>query len=320
MVSVMISRRGMFGLGAAALAGVGALSGRALWQRDQLSRARNAYTGGLAEPREALQVFHLGHSLVGRDMPAMLAQLAPAGHDYASQLGWGAPLRAHWYPDVPVNGFETENAHTKFLPAREAVSAGRFDAVVMTEMVELKDAIKYHDSPEYLAQWAQLARAARPDVRLYLYETWHHTDDPAGWLQRIDSDFEALWLNRLALPAALKSGGPVHVIPGGQVLAAFVRAVAAQGGVGNVASRDALLARTPQGAVDTIHLGDMGAYLIALTHFAVIYQRSPVGLPLALMRADGTPAQAPDAPAGALMQHVVRDVVQRYTLYSGITA
>lgn len=317
---MMISRRAMVGLGAAALvAGGAALVGRGLWQRMQLDAAQDLYMGGLAAPEGALQVFHLGHSLVGRDMPAMLAQLAPSGHDYASQLGWGTPLRAHWYPDVPVNGFETENAHAKFLPAREALEAGGFDAVVMTEMVELTDAIKYHDSPDYLTNWAQFARAARPAARLYLYETWHNTDDPAGWLARIDSDFETLWLNRLALPAAVQAAAPIHIIPGGQVLAAFVSAVEAQGGVGNVASRDALLARTPEGAVDTIHLGDMGAYLIALTHYATLYQRSPVGLPSALMRADGTAADAPDAQAAELMQRIVWDVV-RATPYTGVTA
>ncbi|MEH6646338.1 hypothetical protein [Sulfitobacter sp.] len=316
----MMSRRGILQLGAAGLVGIGAtMSVRAGWDMMQLDMARDLYSGGMAAPEGALRVFHLGHSLVGRDMPAMLAQLAPEGHDYGSQLGWGTPLRAHWYPNVPVNGFETENAHGKFLPARAALENGGFDAVVMTEMVELTDAIKYHDSPEYLANWAQFARAARPDVRLYLYETWHNTDDPAGWLDRIDTDLEALWLDRLTLPAAVAAGGPIYVIPGGQVLAAFVRAVEAQGGVGNVPSRDALFARTPEGGVDTIHLGDIGAYLIALTHYAALYQRSPVGLPLALRRADGTAAGAPDGDAGTLMQQVVWDVV-RALPYSGVTA
>lgn len=317
---MIFTRRNVMRVAAAGLVGAGALlvggAGLRLWQR---GRARDLYDTALPAPEGPLNVFHLGHSLVGRDMPAMLAQLAPAGHAYASQLGWGTPLRAHWYPDVPVNGFESENAHPKFMPARAALEGAKFDAVVMTEMVELTDAIRYHDSPEYLMKWGALARAARTDVRLFLYETWHNTDDPAGWLARIDEDFEALWLNRLTLPAVAQIGVPVHIIPGGQVLAAFVRAVEAAGGVGNVVNRDALLARTPEGAVDTIHLGDIGAYLIALTHYATLYQRSPVGLPLALLRADGTAADAPDAQAGALMQRTVWDVVRRNP-YSGVTA
>jgi hypothetical protein len=316
----MVSRRTMLGWGVAGLVGAGvALAGNAAVRGVQRGRARDLYAAPVPAPGGALRVFHLGHSLVGRDMPAMLAQLAPAGHGYASQLGWGAPLRAHWYPDVPVNGFEAENAHAKFLPARDAVAQGSFDALVITEMVELADAIKYHDSPEYLAQWGTFARKARADVRLYLYETWHTTDDPAGWLGRIDSDYDALWLGRLTLPAAAQIGAPVYVIPAGQVLAAFVRAVDAQGGVGNVADRDALMARTAEGAVDTIHLGDMGAYLVALAHYATLYHRSPAGLPRALLRSDGTAAQAPDAQAAALMQSIVWDVV-RSTPYSGVAA
>jgi len=46
-----------------------------------------------------------------------------------------------------------------------------------------------------------------------------------------------------------------------------------------------------------------------LTHFAVLFGRSPVGLPSALLRADGTPAQAPLTETTELMQTVVWQVV-----------
>ena len=279
----MMSRRRMLRLASAGLVGLGAMMAiRSGLRLRDLSKAREVVGGSVPAPDGPMSVFHLGHSLVGRDMPAMLAQLAPAGHDYASQLGWGTPLRAHWEPDVAVNGFATENDHPNFRPAEEALESGSFDAVVLTEMVELKDAIRYHDSADYLAKWIERGHAGRPDVRLYLYETWHNTDDPAGWLDRIDADYDKLWMDRLLLPAVAQTGVAVHVIPAGQVFAAFVRAVEARGGVGNVAGRDALMGLTPEGAVDTIHFGDLGAYLVALTHYATLYQRSPVGLQLAL--------------------------------------
>ena len=147
-----------------------------------------AHTRSLSPPQQPMRVFHLGHSLVGRDMPAMVEQLAGPGHSHHSQLGWGASLRDHWYPDQPVNGFEEENAHDQFRPAREAIGSGDYDAVILTEMVELRDAIRYHDSPTYKSFWADLAREASPDTRVYLYETWHRLDDPDGWLDRLDSD------------------------------------------------------------------------------------------------------------------------------------
>jgi hypothetical protein len=274
----------------------------------------------LAKPDQAMTVFHLGHSLVNRDMPAMLAQLAPSGHQYDSQLGWGTTLQAHW-GDAPINGFEAENAHPRFRPAQEAVQSGDYDAIVLTEMVEIRASIRYYDSPEYLAKWANEALKARPDVRLYLYETWHQLDDPEGWLERLDLDHDRYWLSRVLGPALkrLPEGTQIFLIPAGQVLAAFVRAVEAQGGVGNVRDRTDLFSRAEDGTLDVIHLNDIGNYLVALVHYAVLYQQSPVGLPHALARADGTLATAPDPEVARLMQETTDSVIHNLGL-SGITS
>lgn len=286
-------------------------------------------SGGAAEPEEVraalplappdgpLAVFHLGHSLVGRDMPAMLAQLAPAGHRYDSQLGWGTSLREHWDPDLPIRGFETENDHPRFRPARDAIGSGAYDAIVLTEMVEIRDAIRWHDSDKYIARWAEAAREAATGARIYLYETWHRLDDPEGWLERIDADLSRYWIDRLARPA-FDPDQPVRVIPAGQVMAAVVRAVEARGGVGTVTGREDLFARTEDGGVDQIHLNDLGAYLVALTHYAVLYHRSPEGLPHRLRRADGSPADAPDPETARLMQQIVWQVVTENP-WTGVT-
>jgi len=288
-----------------------------LWSRPRLPDADTvaaAYAAPLAAPERPIAVYHLGHSLVGRDMPAMLAQLAGEGHRYALQLGWGTSLKEHWEPDLAINGFEAENDTPKFRPAREAIGSGDYDAVVLTEMVELRDAIKYHDSATYLGKWADLARAASADTRVYLYETWHRLDDPAGWLARLDADLQSLWEDKLLLPDLAAGGAarPIHVIPAGQVMARFVRAVEAAGGVDNIASRDALFRRDDDGTLDDIHLNDLGHYLVALTHYAVLYGRSPVGLPHELTRADGSPATAPGPQAARLMQETVWQVVTTY--------
>jgi hypothetical protein len=274
----------------------------------------------VARPDQPMTVFHLGHSLVNRDMPALLAQLAPTGHQYDSQLGWGTTLQAHW-GDAPINGFEAENAHPRFRPALEAVRSGEYDAIVLTEMVEIRASIRYYDSPVYLARWAEEALKARPDVRLYLYETWHQLDDPEGWLERLDLDHDRYWLSRVLGPAlkSLPEGTQIFLIPAGQVLAAFVRAVEAQGGVGNVRDRTDLFARAEDGTLDVIHLNDIGNYLVALVHYAVLYQQPTQGLPHALMRADSTPATAPDAEVARLMQETTDSVVHNLGL-SGVAA
>ena len=263
------------------------------------------YAKPLPAPAGPLHVFHLGHSLVGRDMPAMLRQLAGPGHSYESQLGWGATLKAHW-GDAPIQGFDAENAHPRYRAARAAADSGDYDAFVMTEMVEIRDAIRYYDSWDYLHRWARRAAAANPATRLYLYETWSELDDPEGWVTRLDLDPGRYWegeiLARAQAPGDI--GRPIYVIPAGRVLAAFVREVEARGGVDGIAHKEDLFQ-------DTIHVNDLGAYLVALTHYAVLYQRSPVGLSYRLRRADGSRANAPGAAAARLMQEVVWDVVTR---------
>lgn len=270
------------------------------------------YARPLPAPAGGLRVFHLGHSLVGRTMPEMLAALAPAGHGWEAQLGWGASLRAHWEGPGEVPGFAAENAHPRFREAGEAVDSGDYDAVVVTEMVEIRDAIRWQDSALHLARWAGRAAAARPGVRLYLYETWHRLDDPEGWLERIDRDLIRHWEDEVLRPALARLGGrlAIHVIPAGQALARFVRAVEAQGGVEGIAGRHDLFARGGDGSVDPIHLNDLGNYLVALAHLSVLYHRDPRGavVPPAPHRA------APSAGAAALMQAAVWQAVRDHPL------
>lgn len=287
------------------LTAIAVAAGLALWRawpKPGLDDAawRAAFDTPLSPPPGPIPTYHLGHSLVGRDMPAMLAQLA--GHSFHSQLGWGASLGDHW--NDAVNGFATENAHPAHRPARAALASGAHAAVVLTEMVELKDAIRFHHSAERLADWARLARKARPDVRLYLYETWHRLDDPAGWLTRLDADLPALWEAQVLRPAMARAGGVIHIIPGGQVMAAAARAAEA-GLLPGIPDRHAFFS-------DEIHLNDLGNWLIAMTHFAVLYHRTPHGLPAQLNRADGSLATPPDAQSAKLLQELVWQVVTGY--------
>lgn len=270
------------------------------------------YETPLPPPSEPLAIYHLGHSLVARDMPAMLAQLADAGHRYDSQLGWGTSLKNHWKGDI--NGFDVENDHPRYRNAKEALESDDYDAFIMTEMVEIRDAIQYHDSWDYAHRWASRARDGRPDIRVYLYETWHNTDDPEGWLTRIDRDLERYWEREILdrAMAADASPTPIYVIPAGQVMAGFIRALEKRGGVDGLTGVSSLFATNDKGDQDTIHINDIGAYLVALTHYSVLYHRTPVGLPHALRKADGTPAVAPGAAAAQLMQEIVWDVVRRH--------
>ncbi|WP_232825032.1 hypothetical protein [Primorskyibacter marinus] len=266
------------------------------------------YETPLASAEAPLRVYHLGHSLVGRDMPVMLAQLAEDGHSFNSQLGWGANLREHWEPDIPVKGFEQENTHAQFRDPHEALASGEYDVVVLTETVEIRDSIKYQDSQEYLRKWARAARDGNPEARVYLYETWHNLDDEEGWLARLDRDLGLYWEGEILRRTLAHDDvtRPIYVIPGGQVMAAFVRQVEAAGGIGPIQSRNDLFK-------DQIHFNDYGAYLMALTHYAVLYGRSPAGLAHALDKANGTPAADPGPEAARAMQETVWQVVTAYS-------
>ena len=266
---------------------------------------RVLYEDPLPAPEGPLSVYFIGHSLIARDMPAMLAELAGAGHAYDSQLGWGAELQAHW-GDIELDGAEEENDHPRFREAHEAVESGAYDVLVMTEKVSIESSIKYHDSWYYLAEWAAKAEAANPEIRLYLYETWHALDVEEGWLARLDSDLAKNWEGEI-IDRALATGkvkGPIYVIPGGQVMAAVVRAAEA-GEIEGLTSRSDLFQ-------DQIHFNSLGAYLMALTHYAVLYGRSPVGLPNDLVDAKGESVPMPSETAARAMQEIVWEVVTGY--------
>ncbi len=298
---------------------VASVAGAAIWYLTRppvLSVAELAarHAVPLAPPEGSLKVYHLGHSLVNRNMPAMLEQMAHAAgfvdHSHNSQLGWGASLDEHRRGEL--KGFEVENATAAFRPAVEAMASGDYDVVVLTESVEIRDAIRYDDSARALAYWVSAAQAGNPEVRVYLYETWHRTDDPEGWLERIDADLARHWEGDLLRPAMAVPGMPtIRVIPAGQVLAAAVRAAEA-GQVAGLSRREEFFALTPEGAVDPIHLNDLGNWLVAMVHFAVIYHRSPQGLPHRFARADGSAATPAPETAVAALQKLVWDTVRRY--------
>ena len=71
-----INRRGALAAIAAGVAGAG------FWYLKPVKGLREAealYARPLPQPEGPMRVYHLGHSLVGRDMPAMLEQLAGPG-------------------------------------------------------------------------------------------------------------------------------------------------------------------------------------------------------------------------------------------------
>ncbi|MCV2867817.1 hypothetical protein OEW28_04180 [Defluviimonas sp. WL0002] len=308
----------LFGLAAAGALVAGGLAWHRLRRDPTLPPARRPmprsefqglYDRPLAPPSGPLRVFHLGHSLVGHDMPAMLAQLAGPGHRYESQIGRGTTLRAHWEDDIPIEGYAEDNAHGRFRPAKEALESSDYDAFIMTERVDIRTSIREEGSAAYVALWAELARRGNPDTRVYLYETWNWLSVEDGWLERMDGDLPRYWIDDILRGAAAYLGGaPIYVIPAGQVLGRVTRAAEA-GQVAGIASREDFFARTATGELDRIHIGDLGAFVVALAHHAVLYRTRPPGLDAEMRRADGTPADLPDELDRAALWSMIEEVV-----------
>lgn len=273
------------------------------------------YRQPLSAPDAGLRVFHLGHSLVNRNMPKMIQAMAQAKgieHRYESQLGWGTPLKSHWEPEEDIFGFDTENDHPRYRDVKEALGSGDYDAFVLTEMVEIKDAIDYFDSPQYLHNFAELARQGRPDIRVYLYETWHDVTDPEGWRNRLEKDRARYWEDGVMRPALAFEAEPkpIYVIPVGQVFAQIAREVE-DGGLDGLNAVEELFARNDDGSLDPIHMGHLGNYISALTHFAVLYQKSPEGLSPQMQIFDENKAISVGSPElVAQLQRIVWQVVR----------
>ncbi len=269
------------------------------------------YSKPLIKTDGKLKVYHLGHSLVGRTMPIMLRQLAGSGHEFSSQLGWGTTLKAHWEPDEKINGFDKENDHDNYQDVFEAIKQSQFDAFVLTEMVEIKDAIQYFDSALYLQKFSEEILKHNPGARVYLYESWHQVTDKAGWINRLEQDYKPYWLNNIVDAAHVKmdSDKPTYVIPVGQVMSAFFKEVEHLGGVEGIQKPEDIFKRNSDGSLDPIHINDIGAYLVALVHYSVLYQASPIGLPFALKTETGDTALPPSKEAAQLMQKITWRVV-----------
>ena len=275
------------------------------------SALKNLYPKPLTRPKKKLNVYHLGHSLVGRTMPLMLQQLAGPGHNFRSQLGWGASLKEHWEPEMEIKGFDKENNHENYESVFDAIRGARFDAFVLTEMVEIKDAVIYYDSARYLQMFVDEIAQYNPNARVFLYESWHRVTDQEGWITRLDRDLDYYWLGKIVDRAHrfMKSNKAIYIIPVGQVMSAFFKEIARRGGIEGINNPEDIFTRSPDGSLDDIHVNDIGSYLNALVHYAVLYQRSPEGLPYQLKNETGGNALAPSKDAAKLMQEITWRVV-----------
>lgn len=276
-------------------------------------RLSKLYADRAPVPEGHVKIYHLGHSLVGRTMPVILQQLGGKNHEFASQLGWGATLQSHWDPDIPVNGFKEENQHPQFQEIHEAIAQGGTTAYVLTEMVEIKDAIKYFDSAKYLTEFTRKIKATSPQTPIYFYESWHELHNEDEWMNRLKQDYQKHWLGEIVDSAhgKLDDKHTIFIVPVGQVMYEFFNTLKTTGKLASVGKPADIFAAKEDGSPDPIHLNDVGLYLVAVVHYAVLYQKSPEGLTHQVNNEHGELIEGLDEELALLMQKTAWQVVSK---------
>ena len=258
-------------------------------------------------------VFFFGHSLMGHDMPQMVASFGRArGHSVTvqGQIGWGTPIGSHvaWQgglDSAPAGVPEEMRLLDGDQPARlweapgmEVLARGQTDVIVVTDVHEREegspgnwrefctpDDMLWACAVQNLAELTRSARRANPNVRVLLYTSWAYCvdDGPATawngpcrdqWLQSTRTNLG--WWTWVAEQATREAGAevlPIEVIPAGQVLADVVERSA------NGDFADSGVTAPPSLFSDAVHLQDVGFYPVALSVFSEVFGESPTGLP-----------------------------------------
>ncbi|MBM3961183.1 MAG: hypothetical protein FJ306_04675 [Planctomycetes bacterium] len=290
-----------------------------------------------------LDAFYVGHSLIS-DVPDMVAAFAAAraaesgqpAFRFVEQFRLGASLLQQWEELLAEPAARTPQPAPLRAHWFDALPAGGFDALVLVDSVP-RGGARMRETLQYADNFVGAARGASPGLRVFVYEPWHcvHSGTPKGcdydkhphanlrWRQRIDADAPA-WDE---VVAGLRRAYPelsIGLIPGGRGLAALHDAIVRGEVPGWTAiERDAF--------DDDIHLNPYGKYVVACLHYAALFGRSPVGLPIEVASRDGTSywnvpnwqkkTYAPPSPELATrLQALAWDVAQRHAAPAAATA
>ncbi|KKB77283.1 hypothetical protein VW29_18080 [Devosia limi DSM 17137] len=253
-----------------------------------------------------LRVIESGHSLTD-PIPAMLEGMVRAAGGPAVTVARstvpGSPMDWRW------------NNPPEYGPDARAV-IGDYQVLVLTERVSLSGTMPWHGSSAEALRWFNHAWEngdGGKGAETILYASWidlrsgpdfdNPYNDPEGHVpfrQRLELEL-ARWEEIAASVNAnrRKDAPEMRMIPGPVIMAAAYDDIAA-GKAPGLTDMAALFA-------DDIHVNDLGAYLISLAHYAVIYGRDPRGLPASIGQ------QTPPEPAtAAWMQDLVWRVVTNY--------
>ena len=270
--------------------------------------AEHSSPGSIAQGQRVFTCGHSFHAWVA-DILTDLARAAGMGghHAAGTSLIGGSRVIQHW--DVP----EEQNE------AKKALRAGKVDVLTLSCMTQ---------PDEGISRFAHLALEHNPDVRITLQELWLPEDrfpfDPANRVRTSVDEFDGSTMADLEEPHARYF----------RVMEDYVKALNAEIGKQSVfivpdaqatlALRERIIAGTVPGLSKQSDLfTDAWGHptpplklLSACCHFAVVYRRSPVGLPW-----PGSVASDPrwGVVLNRPLQQLAWDAVRRHPL-SGVRA
>jgi hypothetical protein len=237
----------------------------------------------IAQPLQSANPYYVGHSLVNFTMPWFVHSLAQSGaktSEYASQVMNGASIYSNYQNWASAQG----------TPYTTALPTGKYDAFIITEAVPLLNHTEWSDTYNAANRFLTYARTHRPNIRYYIYETWHCTNtgrtdtiipeiapkkcwydnnDQLLWQPRLLDDFPK-WAKIVDSVRSLQNYNQVYMVPAGQAFYQLSKEIDA-GNVPGYRSFRQLFS-------DDIHPNLAGNYFVACVMYACIFRSSPEGL------------------------------------------
>lgn len=228
-------------------------------------------------------VFLVGHSLVNTNMPHLLKKIVASAGDTGLvdvQVMNGASILANWQHPTSAQG----------TPYTTALPTGRYEALVLTEALPLLNHTTWSNTYQAASDFLGYARRFRPDIRFYIYETWHcintgrtdtiipeiaprrcwyDNDDGLLWQPRLVADHPK-WEKIVDSVKTLQAYPHAFLVPAGSAFSLLALEIQA-GRVPGIRSFREFFE-------DDIHLNRLGNWFVANVMFATFRGRSPVGL------------------------------------------
>ncbi len=230
-----------------------------------------------AQDNKTLRVYFIGNSVTDTINYGALAELAKSrGHQqvWGRHMIPGAPLQ--WIWEHPKDGFQEQ----PFGHYPTALADHEWDVLSLQPFDRQLDG---KDGDLAMAKnFIDLALPKSPDVQVYVYARWPRQgkdDFDTAWLKKYTGGwdgtnetkdyFERLTLElRKACPNLKK---PVLMVPVGHVMYELNQRMKAGEVPGHKQIKDVFS--------DSIHLNNIGSYVVGCTYFATIYRENPKKLP-----------------------------------------